>query len=187
MRHSTIERDEVRTRKIFLGVFYFCAATMAAITFYAIYVNLVQYSEKQTVAIGEVLEETEFPLHGLAKLVTYLMIVSVVGWYCVVRLGRDKVRGIPKWLKAILQLLVLAIAVIAFYEFIYNFVIWNSLITAEAIKGAINPDKINTNFPDPKTPWNLVFATKMSLTAFFIAAHGFYTMSKQEKNKNLQE
>src|SRR3712207_7612842 len=45
-----------------------------------------------------------------------LMIVSVVGWYCVVKLGGEKVKSIPQWLKAILQLMVLVFAVVALYE-----------------------------------------------------------------------
>jgi len=179
--HTTFEKDDLKARRIYLGVFYFCAFVMAAITFYAIYVSLGEYLQTGKVIIGEVLVNTEFPTQGLAKLVTYLMIVSVVGWYCVVRLGGDKVSGIPKWLKSILQLIVLAIAIVALYEFVYNFIIWNSLITADAIKGVIDFDDKNVPYPNPKTPWNLVFATKMSLSAFLISAHGFYTMSKPEK------
>jgi hypothetical protein len=177
------DKDELRTRRIFLGVFYFCAFVMAAITFYAIYVSLNEYLQSGKVIIGEVLVETEFPVKGLAKLVTYLMIVSVMGWYCVVRLGGENVKSIPKWLKSILQLIVLAIAIVALYEFVYNFIIWNSLITADAINGVINFDDKNVPYPNPKTPWNLVFATKMSLAAFLISAHGFYTMSKPEKKQ----
>jgi hypothetical protein len=109
------------------------------------------------------------------------MIVSVVGWYCVTRLGGEKVKGIPKAAKSLLQLVVLAIAVVALYEFIYNFIIWSSLITADAIKGIVRLDDINLPYPNPKTPWNLVFATKMSLAAFLISAHGFYTMSKPKE------
>jgi hypothetical protein len=92
------------------------------------------------------------------------------------------VKDIPKPIKSILQLIVLAIAVIALYEFIYNFVIWSSLITADAMKGIIRLDDINLPYPNPETPWNLVFATKMSLAAFLIAAHGFYIMSKPSRN-----
>jgi hypothetical protein len=179
--HTTFEKDDLRARRIYLGVFYFCAVMMAAITFYAIYVSLGEYLQTGKIVIGEVLVNTEFPFPGLAKLVTYLMIVSVVGWYCVVRLGGDKVRSIPKWLKSILQLTVLAIAIVALYEFVYNFIVWNSLITADAIKGVMNFDGVNVPYPNPETPWNLVFATKMSLAAFLISAHGFYTMSKPEK------
>jgi hypothetical protein len=183
MRSPTLEeKDAVRTRKIFLGIFYFCATIMVAITFYALYISLGEYIKTGKVVVGEVLVNTEFPAQGLAKLVTYLMIVSVVGWYCVTKLGGDKVKGIPKSIKSILQLIVMAIAVIALYEFIYNFIIWSSLITADAMKGIIRLDDINLPYPNPETPWNLVFATKMSLAAFLIAAHGFYVMSKPSKN-----
>jgi hypothetical protein len=183
MHTSSIERDEIRTRKLFLGIFYFCAASMAAITFYALYVSIGEYLTTGKVVIGEVLVNTDFPVHGLAKLVSYLMIVSVVGWYCVTKLGGEKVKDIPKSVKSILQLIVLTIAVIALYEFIYNSIIWNSLITADAMKGIMRLDDINIPYPNPHTPWNLVFATKMSLAAFLISAHGFYTISKPKKRE----
>jgi hypothetical protein len=154
---------------------------MASITLYAIYVSLGEYLQTGRVVIGEVLVETEFPIKGLAKLTTYLMISSVVGWYCVVRLGGEKVKGIPRWLKSILQLMVLVFAVVALYEFVYNFIIWNSLITADVIRGVMRFDDLSVEYPDPEAPWNLVFATKMTLAAFLISAHCFYTISKPEK------
>src|ERR687884_288218 len=181
MHYPSLEKEEIRTRNIFLIIFYICAASMAAITFYALYISIGEYLTTGKVVIGEVLVNTDFPVHGLAKLVTYLMIVSVVGWYCVTRLGGEKVKDISSSIKSVLQLIVLAIAVIALYEFIYNFIIWSSLITADAMKGIIRLDDLNLPYPNPETPWNLVFATKMSLSAFLIAAHGFYTMSKPSK------
>lgn len=183
MHTSSLERDEIRTRRLFLSIFYFCAASMAAITFYALYVSIGEYLTTGKVVIGEVLVNTDFPVHGLAKLVSYLMIVSVVGWYCVTKLGGEKVKDIPKSVKSILQLIVLTIAVIALYEFIYNSIIWNSLITADAMKGIMRLDDINIPYPNPHTPWNLVFATKMSLAAFLISAHGLYTISKPKKGE----
>ncbi len=179
----TALKDDLGARRIYLGVFYFCATVMAAITFYALYVSIDEYQRTGRIVIGEVLVETEFPFPGLAKLVTYLMIVTVVGWYCVVKLGGDKVNSIPKWAKSILQLLVLAIAIVSLYEFVYNFMVWNSLITADAIQGILRFDDLSVPYPEPETPWNLVFATKMSLAAFLISAHGFYTMSKQDKRE----
>src|SRR5918912_1208853 len=183
MHYSTIEKEEIRTRNVFLIIFYICAASMAAITFYALYISIGEYLSTGRVVIGEVLVNTDFPVHGLAKLVTYLMIVTIVGWYCVTKLGRDKVKDIPKSVKSILQLIVLAIAVVALYEFIYNALIWNSIITADVMKGIIRLDKINVPYPNPNTPWNLVFATKMSLAAFLISAHGFYTISKPKREQ----
>ena len=155
---------------------------MATITVYSLYISIGEYIKTGRVVIGEVLVNTEFPFHGLSKLVTYLMIVSVVGWYCVTKIGAEKVKSIPPSVKSILQLIVLAIALLSFYEFIYNFIIWSSLITADAMRGIIRLDVINVPYPNPKTPWNLVFATKMSLAAFLISAHGFYTMSKAKND-----
>jgi hypothetical protein len=186
MHYPSLEKEEARTRKLLLAIFYICAISMAAITAYALYVSVLEYISTGKVVIGEVLVYTSFPVHGLAKLVTYLMIVSVVGWYCVTKLGGDKVKDIPKSVKTILQLIVLAIAVISLYEFIYNSIIWNSLITADAVKGIIRLDNINLPYPNPNTPWNLVFATKMSLAAFLISAHGFYTMSKTREPNRLR-
>lgn len=155
---------------------------MIMITFYSLYVSIDEYLKTGKVVIGEVLVYTEFPVPGLAKLITYLMIVTVVGWYCVTKLGQDKVKNIPESVKAVLQLVVLAILVISIYEFIYNFIIWNSFITVDAINGIIRLDDLSVPYPNPNTPWNLVFATKMSLSALLISAHGFYTISKHKNN-----
>ena len=179
MHDLRLERDAKVTRKLYLGIFYFCAFVMAAITAYAIYVSVNEYLNSGKVVIGEVLVDTEFPVKGLSKLVTYLMIVSVVGWYCVTKLGANKVKGISKSTKSILQIVVLGIAIIALYEFFYNFILWNSFITVDIMRGIMKLDSINVPYPNPKTPWNLVFATKMSLAALLISAHGFYLMSKK--------
>jgi len=182
MHSSSLEKDEIRTRNLFLAIFYCCAIIMATITVYSLYISIGEYIKTGRVVIGEVLVNTEFPFHGLSKLVTYLMIVSVVGWYCVTKIGAEKVKSIPPSVKSILQLIVLAIALLSLYEFIYNFIIWSSLITADAMRGIIRLDVINVPYPNPKTPWNLVFATKMSLAAFLISAHGFYIMSKAKND-----
>ena len=175
----TIEKDEFLSRRFYLVVFYLCAFLMAAITFYSLYVSLDEYLNTGKVIIGEVLVNTEFPVKGLAKLVTYLMIVSVVAWYCVTKLGGDKVKNIPKSVRSILQLIVLAILIISIYEFFYNFIIWNALITADLVNGELRLDDLFMPYPNPNTPWNLVFATKMSLAALIISAHGFYIISKR--------
>ena len=51
----------------------------------------------------------------------------------------------------------------ALYEFVYNFIVWNSLITADVIRGVMRFDDLSVEYPDPEAPWNLVFATKMTL------------------------
>jgi len=175
----TVERDELLSRRFYLTVFYICAIIMTVIAFYSIYVSLNEYLINGKVIIGEVLVNTEFPFKGLSKLVTYLMIVSVIAWYCVTKLGGDRVKNIPKSIRTLLQLIVLVILIISIYEFFYNFIIWNSLITADLIQGQLKLDNLYMPYPNPHTPWNLVFATKMSLAALIISSHGFYIISKK--------
>jgi len=96
------------------------------------------------------------------------------------KLGSKKTENTSQTVRSILRLVALGIAVITFYEFIYNFVIWNALMTADAISGIINPDMLKIEYPSTTTPWNLVFATKMFLAAFVISAHAFYVLSRPD-------
>lgn len=182
MQNPSLKKDEMRARKIYLYTFYFCAATMLVIFIYSLVLSVAEYLSTGRIVIGEVLVDTEFPLPGIAKLVTILMIVTVVGWYCVTKIGGAQAKKLPKSWKALFQLIILAIAITAFYEFIYNFVVWNSFITTDMTNGLLRLDDINVPYPNPETPWNLVFATKMSFAAFLISAHGLYVISKSEEN-----
>jgi hypothetical protein len=181
MYYSSVKKDSNSARIVYLAVFYISATIMAAITMYALYASLIEFLSTGKIVIGEVLVTTEFPANGLSKLVTYLMIVSVLAWYCVTKLGGEKVKDIKPALKAVLQLIVLVIAVVSLYEFVYNFMVWSSLITVDALQGIMKLDSINVPYPNPTTPWNLVFATKMSLAAFLISTHGFYIMVRKKR------
>jgi hypothetical protein len=170
--YYSIEK-RITARTVYLIVFYISAIMMTAITFYALYQSILELAATGKIVIGEILVKTEFPFKGLSKLVTYLMIVSVVSWYCVTKLGGDKVKEISPALRSIFQLIVLAFVVISLYEFVYNFVVWSSLITINALGGSINLDSLSIAYPNPQTPWNFVFSTKMSLAAFLIYSQGF--------------
>ncbi|MGH9921527.1 MAG: hypothetical protein ACRD38_02115 [Nitrososphaerales archaeon] len=180
MQPRSVEKDEQRIMRVYKIIFYICAAVMILITAYALAESTREYLATGKVVIGEVLVDTEFPMKGLAKLVSYLMIVSVVGWFCVMKLGSKKTENTSHIVRSILRLVALGIAVITFYEFIYNFVVWNALMTADAIRDIINPDMLHIAYPNPSTPWNLVFATKMFLSAFVISAHAFYVLSRPD-------
>ncbi|HYZ50885.1 MAG TPA: hypothetical protein VE593_08355 [Nitrososphaeraceae archaeon] len=177
-RSFNVEREEKRTKRIFIVIFYFSAVIMLAIAFYALYVSATEYFENGKIVIGEVLVDTEFPFHGLTKLVTYLMVVSVICWYSAIKLLEDRIANMTQLRISLFQLIAIAVAVIALYEFIYNFIVWNSFIAADAIRGFLDLDNINLAYPNYKTPWNLVFATKMTLAAFLISAHAFYIGTK---------
>jgi hypothetical protein len=53
-------------------------------------------------------------------------------------------------------------------------------MTADAISGIIRIDVLNIPYPNPTTPWSLVFATKMFLSAFVISSHAFYILSRPD-------
>jgi hypothetical protein len=181
MQYSDQGIDELRTKNLFVIASYFFAMVMLSICSYALYISAEEYLKTHRVVIGEVLASTEFPFHGSPKLITYLMIASILSWFCITTLGRDKLRVIAKPTKSILQLAILAMVVITLYEFIYNFSIWNSFITHNIIIGKYNLDNISVPYPNPKTPWNVIFATKMTFAAFLISSHGFYIVSKANK------
>ena len=182
MQHFSSRNDRLSTRSVFLIIFYFSSALMLCICFFGAYASAQQYMKTGRLVIGEVLVKTEFPFHGFPKLVTYLMVTSVLSWFSGIKLGEDKIQNIPISTKSILQLLVVAVALIALYEFVYNFILWNSFVTNNAVKGIYQLDRISVPYPNPKTPWNLLFATKMTFAAFLISAHAFYILSKSNAN-----
>jgi hypothetical protein len=180
MQPTSIERDEKNSIRVYKIVFYICAAIMIGVTAYALAESLREYVETGKVVIGEVLVDTEFPMQNFAKLVSYLMVASVVGWFCVMKLGRSKTENLSKTNKSIFRLIALLLAVITSYELLYNFFVWNALMTADALSGIFRIDVLNIPYPNPKTPWSLVFATKMFLAAAIISWHAFYMLSKPE-------
>jgi hypothetical protein len=180
MQPTSIERDEKNSIKVYKIVFYICAAIMIGVTAYALAESLREYMETGKVVIGEVLVDTEFPMQNFVKLVSYLMVASVVGWFCVMKLGRSKTENLSKTNKSIFRLIALLLAVITSYELFYNFFVWNALMTADALSGIFRIDVLNIPYPNPKTPWSLVFATKMFLAAAIISWHAFYLLSKPE-------
>ena len=178
------ETSDLRTRKVFVIIFYFSAIIMLSICIFGFYVSVGEYLKTGRIVIGEVLANTEFPFLGHTNLVTYLMITSLLSWFCVTKLAGDNMNGIPLLVKVILQIVMLTVAVIAIYEFIYNFLLWNSFATISLVKDFYNPDNLSVPYPDPKTPWNLVFATQMTLAGFLISAHGFYIISRNITHKH---
>lgn len=169
--------------RIFLYIFYVCAVMMASITAYAIYAMLDEWSEKGTYVMGEVLVKTEFPFPHFAKLITWLFFATIIGWYCVSRIGWKKTVRLHSWRMSLLQLMLLGFSIICLYEVMYNFMILNAQISAGIQNGQVpDIDSLTIAYPDPDRPWNLVFATKIFLIAFLISSHAFYLSTKPRKS-----
>ncbi len=65
----------------------------------------------------------------------------------------------------------------------YNLTILNAHIKDVIIDVKVNDiDKLSIEYPDPNSPWNLVFATKVFLMGFLISAHAFYLSTRPRKS-----
>ena len=151
---------------------------------YGTYAMLGEWEENGTYVMGEVLVTTEVPFENFAKLVTWLFFATIIGWYCVSRIGWKKTTEgkIKSWRMSLLQLMLLGFTIICFYEVLYNFTVLNAQITAGIIDGQVpDIDRLTVAYPDPQRPWNLIFSTKIFLVGFIISAHAFYLSTRPRK------
>jgi len=171
--------------KVFLYIFYVCAVIMASITIFGFVATLDEWEKNGTYVMGEVIHNTVIPFENFARLSTWLFFASIIGWYCVSRIGWKKTAGnkIVGWKMALLQLMLLGFAIITLYEVLYNFTVLNAKIAAGVIEGQVpDIDRLAVAYPDPDRPWNLVFATKVFLASFIISAHAFYLSTRPRKS-----
>ena len=170
--------------KIFLYIFYVCAFIMTAITAYGTYAMIDEWQENGIYVMGEVLVKTEVPFENFAKLTTWLFFSTIIGWYCVSRIGWKKTTNIRTWKMALLQLMLLGFSIICLYEVLYNFTVLNAQISAGIVNGVVpDIDSLTIAYPDENRPWNLIFATKIFLVGFIISSHAFYLSTKPRKKK----
>ncbi len=170
--------------KVFLYIFYVCAFIMTASLVFGVYVTMIEWIEKGTYVMGEVIHNTVIPFENFARVSTWIFFSTIIGWYCVSRIGWKKTAGdkIVGTRMALLQLMLLGFAIITLYEVLYNFTVLNAMISAGTINGQVpDIDKLSIAYPDPDRPWNLVFATKIFLSAFIISAHAFYLSTRPRK------
>lgn len=144
---------------------------------------LVEWEENGTYVMGEVLVKTEVPFENFAKLITWLFFSTIIGWYCVSRIGWKKTTNLRTWKMALVQLMLLGFSIICLYEVLYNFTVLNAQISAGIVNGTVpDIDSLTIAYPDPDRPWNLIFATKAFLAAFIISSHALYLSTKPRKN-----
>lgn len=170
--------------RVYLYILYVSAAIMLIITAFGFYTTTTEWLEKGTYVLGEIIHNTAIPFENFARLSTWLFFSSIIGWYCVSRIGwkRTVAGKIPGRRMALLQLMLLGFAIITLYEVFYNFTVLNAKIAAGMVDGVVpDIDRLLVAYPDPDRPWNLVFATKMWLAAFIISSHAFYLSTRPRK------
>jgi hypothetical protein len=154
---------------------------MLLITSYSGYQSATNFITTGKILIGDVLVDTEFPFKGTIKLVTYLMVFSLISWFTAIKIYESSIRNLKVRIKTFIQIISIIAATISIYELIYNFIVWNSLITSNLFDNIFDPNNEKINYPMPDTPWNLYFATQMLLAAVIITFHSYYVMTKSKK------
>lgn len=171
--------------KVYLYIFYVCGFIMASTLIFGVYVTTIEWMEDGIYVMGEKIHNTAIPFENFARVSTWIFFSTIIGWYCVSRIGWRRTAGnkIVGVKMALLQLMLLGFAIITFYEVLYNFTVLNAQIAAGVVDGMVpDIDKLSVAYPDPDRPWNLVFATKVFLAAFIISAHAFYLSTKPRKS-----
>jgi len=69
---------------------------------------------------------------------------------------------------------------VAGYEILFNFTLWSAMIASITTSGIVNGniDLLYNVFPNPDTPWNIVFATKIFYLIFLSSATSFYYINR---------
>ncbi len=124
-----------------------------------------------------------FPVY--AKPVTWLYVAIVTFWFTLLEVNRERMSRLPRGAISVVKLFAFVVATVAAYEVYYNFTIWGSLMTYQAITGGVNPDILANIFPNPKTPWNLVFATKFFASIFVSSLYSLYFIFTVEREPRL--
>ncbi len=171
--------------KVYLYIFYVCGFIMASSLVFGVYVTMIEWMENGTYVMGEAILNTTIPFENFARVTTWIFFSTIIGWYCVTRIGWRRTAGnkIVGTKMALLQLMLLGFSIIALYEVLYNFTVLNAQITAGIIDGVVpDIDRLSIAYPDPDRPWNLIFATKIFLAGFIISTHAFYLSIKPRKS-----
>ena len=181
MNFIRVNHELIESKKNTLIIFYFSVSIMLLITSYSGYQSATNFITTGKIVIGEVLVEIEFPFKGTIKLVTYLMVFSLISWFTAMKIYENSIRNLPVRIKTFIQIISIIAATITIYELIYNFIVWNSIITSNLFDNIFDPNNENVNYPMPDTPWNLYFATQMLLAAVIITFHSYYVMTRSKK------
>ncbi|ABX13645.1 hypothetical protein [Nitrosopumilus maritimus] len=183
MKSRHLEKTD-KGYKVFLYIFYVCGFIMGSSLIFGVYVTMIEWMENGTYVMGEAIHNTTIPFENFARVSTWIFFSTIIGWYCVSRIGWRRTAGnkIVGTRMALLQLMLLGFSIITLFEVMYNFSVLTAQISAGIVDGILpDIDKLSIAYPDPDRPWNTIFAIKMFLAAFIISTHAFYLSTKPRK------
>jgi len=138
------------------------------------------FNEIVFLSIPKKIFSTNFNIVFEFKLITLFVILGIFYWIFGLEVLKKIFIKLPILVRKLLFIISLVGVMMATYEFIWNFTLWNAKIVSLAIK---NPDFINVDmdglaYLNQVFPVNLNFATKMYLLALFISIYCVYYFYK---------
>ena len=181
MKSRHLERTDAGY-KVYLYIFYVCGFIMGASLVFGVYVTMQEWLANGTYVMGEAIHNTTIPFENFARVSTWIFFSTIIGWYCVSRIGWRRTAGnkIVGTKMALLQLMLLGFSIITLYEVLYNFTVLNAQIAAGVVDGMVpDIDRLSVAYPDPDRPWNLVLQPR-----YFLLFHYQYSrILSQHKTK----
>lgn len=177
------EREKIRSVYRIIG--FLSLAVITITSTYGVVAALVQDAN----VVGENLVTLEVPPISVfplfySKPITWLTAALFALFFSALELGRDDVLKWSKFRRDMLKFAAFFIGGMAAYEVMFNFTLWGGLIASDSILGELNVDIIKNTFPNPNTPWNIVFATKLFTALFIISVYAFYYLQQIESTIN---
>ena len=185
MKIINLSNEEEKIRTFFKLISLISLVVIISTSIYGILGTLIQGGN----VVGEVLVTLEvppievFPLF-YSKPITWLSAAILAFYFSSLELGKDMVMQWRKFHRDILKFFAFFVCAMATYEVLFNFTLWGGLIASDSILGELNVDIIKNTFPNPETPWNIVFATKLFTVLTIISAYSFYYLQRIESKIN---
>ena len=185
MKIINLSNEEEKIRTFFKLISLISLVVIISTSIYGVLGTLIQGGN----VVGEVLVTLEvppievFPLF-YSKPITWLSAAILALYFSSLELGKDMVMQWRKFHRDILKFFAFFVCAMATYEVLFNFTLWGGLIASDSILGELNVDIIKNTFPNPETPWNIVFATKLFTVLTIISAYSFYYLQRIESKIN---
>jgi hypothetical protein len=176
-------RESNLHKRIFEIICLVCAGIILTLTSYSIVASVMGHID----VVGATLVNVQIPSQSdvlSVKPISILMAAALGLTYSGLELARPKMLKFSNASYSYLKLFIFVGTVLCAYEVMYNFAIWIAQLSAASIAGILNPDIVVNAFPNPSTPWNLVFATKLTTTGLAAGLYSFYFIRSLEKERD---
>lgn len=181
LKFIDLSTPEEKVRSMHRVVGYTSLAIFIFAGLYGIIESLIQGID----VIGLSYVTIEFPplwLFGIgAKPVSWLFVTGIALLYSTLELHTKRIMNFSKPKYALLKMFAFVVFGISLYEIFFNFTLWSGLIAADAVYENLNPDTIINPFPNPNTPWSVVFSTKMFVMLTILSGYYLYFLAQHEK------